>query len=155
MNGTFDVDLDSIPDETHPDWQGRLAWDSVLLRNGVTGSPAIFPGVEATLCVSEFDMGSCLPPEDSTHWVPTMHYEYYAPGIFDVLTDVGQRYPGLPLVVTESGLATNRRAEHIVRTLERSISPGSRRDVRGYWSLMDNFEWSEGYWPRFGLYHGL
>jgi len=27
-------------------------------------------------------------------------------------------------------------------------------DIRGYyhWSLLDNFEWIKGFWPRFGLY---
>jgi beta-glucosidase len=26
-------------------------------------------------------------------------------------------------------------------------------DIRGYfyWSLLDNYEWSEGFWPKFGL----
>ena len=60
--------------------------------------------------------------------------------------------------MTESGLATEngaRRAEHVVRSLEqihRALDEGV--DVRGYyhWSLMDNFEWSLGFVPRFGLY---
>jgi beta-glucosidase len=88
-----------------------------------------------------------------------MKYEYYPPGLYQTLADFGKRWPDLPLIVTESGIATEigeRRAENVVRALEQIMRARSEGiDVRGYyhWSLYDNFEWAEGYEPRFGLYH--
>lgn len=158
--GRFDRDLDGTFDEEHPDWAGKLDWLGVqyYFRAGVTATPALLPGVRATVCMAGLDAGACIPPADPTHWVPAMGYEYWEPGLYEVLVDFARRWPDLPLTVTEAGIATEvgrRRAEHVVRTLEqiaRARAEGA--DVRGYyhWSLIDNFEWAEGYTPRFGLY---
>jgi beta-glucosidase len=160
LHGGFDADLDQIREEEHPDWTGKLDWLGVQYysRQGVSATPQIIPVLDLMVCFGDFDFGSCVPPADSTHFVPAMNYEYYEPGIYNILKDLSERWPGLPMTVTESGLATEngvRRAEHIVRSLEqihRALDEGA--DVRGYfhWSLMDNFEWAEGFVPRFGLY---
>jgi beta-glucosidase len=63
----------------------------------------------------------------------------------------------LPIYITENGLADSsdrQRKDFITRSLAAvhgSIDNGA--DVRGYfhWSLLDNFEWDKGFWPRFGL----
>jgi beta-glucosidase len=65
---------------------------------------------------------------------------------------------GLPIVVTENGIAdgADRFRGAFIReslaSLDRARAGG--RDVRGYihWTLMDNFEWSDGREGRFGLY---
>lgn len=161
LHGRFDADLDGIGEEEHPSWQRKLDWLGVqyYARIGVTSTPALFTALQLTPCfLPVADFGACVEPEDPTHWVPTMRYEFYEPGLYDVLREFADRWPTLPMTVTESGLATNvgrRRAEHVVRNLEqiwRAREDGV--DVRGYyhWSLLDNFEWAEGYEPRFGLY---
>lgn len=63
----------------------------------------------------------------------------------------------VPIYIDENGIIDARdayRSEFITRTvqaLHRCIQDGA--DVRGYfhWSLLDNFEWSEGFWPKMGL----
>jgi beta-glucosidase len=63
----------------------------------------------------------------------------------------------LPILITENGIADpedKARGRFITSHLTqiaKSIENGA--DVRGYyhWSLLDNFEWMEGYAPRFGL----
>lgn len=62
---------------------------------------------------------------------------------------------GVPLIVTENGLADG--DDHLrLRFLERHVAAieSSGVDVAGYfhWSLIDNYEWLDGYGPKFGLH---
>ena len=65
---------------------------------------------------------------------------------------------GLPVLVTENGLADgddSRRPEFLRAHVEALLDAGrSGVEVAGYlhWSLVDNFEWLDGYGPKFGLY---
>ena len=76
-------------------------------------------------------------------------------GFTNVLLDM-RRYKK-PMYITENGIADAHdvnRAEFIrshLRAIETAQKQGA--DVRGYlhWSLIDNFEWADGFTPRFGL----
>ncbi|WP_280402657.1 glycoside hydrolase family 1 protein [Nocardia carnea] len=82
-------------------------------------------------------------------------YEYYPQALEPVLRRAATA--GLPLFVTENGIATaddDRRVAFIETALDgvgRALADGV--DIRGYfyWSALDNFEWMLGYTPRFGL----
>ena len=84
-----------------------------------------------------------------------MGWEIYPKGLYRVLSDVKQFQ--LPVYITENGVADMRdafRADFIldhVSEIKHAMIEGV--DVRGYfyWSLLDNFEWDKGFWPRFGL----
>lgn len=81
----------------------------------------------------------------------------------ELLVDFHKRYGDRlpPVVITENGcsyegLDDQDRITYLdghLRALHRALDQGV--DVRGYfvWSLLDNFEWAEGYARRFGLVH--
>jgi beta-glucosidase len=83
-------------------------------------------------------------------------------GLRDLLVGLRDRYGDAlpPVFITENGCSTadvlddTARIEYLdghLRALRQAITDGV--DVRGYfaWSLLDNFEWAEGYSQRFGL----
>jgi len=82
-------------------------------------------------------------------------WEIYPEGLYHVLRDL--KSYNLPIYITENGVADARdslRAEFIrdhIAKMNRARAEGV--DVRGYfhWSLLDNFEWADGFGPRFGL----
>lgn len=88
--------------------------------------------------------------------VSDLGWEVHPAGLGELLRDWGLR-SGVPVYVTENGIADASDAQrrpfltrHLAQVAE-AMSAGV--DVRGYfhWSLLDNFEWAEGYAPRFGL----
>ncbi len=79
-------------------------------------------------------------------------------GLYPLLRRTWIRYRK-PIIVTENGLADRHDQwrqwwlEQSIVAMERAMSEGVQ--IQGYmhWSLMDNFEWSTGWWPEFGLIH--
>jgi len=111
---------------------------------------------------------------EHVHTVPrglpttAMGWEELPEGLFRLLNRLHAEYPRLPIHITENGAAYDdvadaagfvedharrRYFEQHLRAVEVAIGAGV--DVRGYfaWSLLDNFEWAEGYGKRFGVAH--
>ncbi len=98
-----------------------------------------------------------FPPRDLP--LTDSGWEVNADGLTSLLVSLAGR--GVPLYVTENGAAypgieDDDRVAFLdghVRAVLRAVEQGV--DVRGYfcWSLLDNFEWAEGYAKRFGLVH--
>lgn len=86
------------------------------------------------------DLGWDMSPENLQFALERLHDKY-----------------ALPIIITENGLADARdegRQWWLTQTLiamQKAIDSGVRLDGYLHWSLLDNFEWDKGKWPRFGL----
>ncbi|MDG4796844.1 GH1 family beta-glucosidase [Micromonospora sp. WMMD1082] len=100
---------------------------------------------------------------------PTSEAEWqqiYPDGMYDILTRVTRDYGPIPLTVTENGLPTpdvlaadgtvddagrvSFLRDHLAAA-HRAVTDGVPLESFHVWSLLDNFEWAEGYDQRWGL----
>ena len=103
------------------------------------------------------------------HAVTETGWEMYAPALTRILLWVKERYPAIPLYITENGTAVYDPPHTLDGVMEDPLRVWYYRehlkaahtaikhgvDLRGYfaWSLLDNYEWSLGYSKRFGIVH--
>ncbi len=101
------------------------------------------------------ELGKRLPPEqpDTTQ----LGQEVYPQALGNTIRRAWQRTGGTPILVTESGIATafdEKRIRYIdaaMREVLACLAAGIEVRSYLYWSLLDNFEWSLGYGPTFGM----
>jgi beta-glucosidase len=97
-----------------------------------------------------------LGPEDGVE-TTIMGYEFWPEALEATIRRAWDVTNQTPILVTENGIAATddtRRVEYVQRALNGVLAClADGIDVRGYtyWSLLDNFEWSSGYGPTFGL----
>ena len=125
------------------DWIGVNYYTQWLIRYNLQS------GVHAEWVVPD------LPKDDSGGAI-------YPAGLERILRQTADHFPGIPLILSENGLADGKdthRPQFIrdhLASLDGAVfgsKQGPALDVRGYyhWSLMDNFEWTSGYKYQFGL----
>ncbi len=93
-------------------------------------------------------------------------WEIYPPGIYDLLMRLKNEYKVQNIYITENGCSygdgpnsegkinDKRRIEYYhshLTELKRAIEDGAPCNGYFAWSLMDNFEWAQGFSQRFGL----
>ena len=100
-------------------------------------------------------------PRDSNELKSELGWALYPHGFFYILQTAHQRYQR-PIYILENGIdcraLDDTLRQHFLVTHLREVWNAihhAKADVRGYfhWSLLDNFEWAEGFGPRFGLLH--
>lgn len=112
-------------------------------------------GVQGYLRTFVDPQGNPLPVPEGAETTLT-GWEYFPPAIGIGIRNAWERTGGVPVVVTENGIATQDDARRIDYTHDALVGVHDAMadgiDVRGYlhWSALDNYEWGS-YAPTFGL----
>jgi beta-glucosidase len=145
-----------VPDEQVPGLGGNDDFVGVQYYTKFIADPSALSEV-STGAPSEGPVGpgSLRRGAGTDDRVTQMGWVWHPEGLGKVIDEAAEI--GLPVYVTENGIATDddeERIEYIGLHLGQVAAAIERgADVQGYfyWSYLDNFEWNEGYRPKFGL----
>ncbi|QFU23397.1 beta-glucosidase [Shewanella eurypsychrophilus] len=159
MDGAYPDLLEALPTDVRPDiHDGDL---------DIISHPLDFLGVNyytrLIYKANEQNIFEEVPNDDATH--TDMGWEVYPKGLTELLISLNTLYKLPPVYITENGAAiADKLKDGEVKDLDRvnyyqdhlravNVAIEQGVDIRGYfaWSLMDNFEWAEGYLKRFGI----
>jgi beta-galactosidase len=166
-NGWLDENLNGLKDEgetkkylaNRVDWIGVNYYSRTVVKSGLAILARLFAGLPYMPDIVKDYGDACKPNNFSADNRPTSDFgwEIYPEGLVDALKLVSKY--GRPMYVTENGIADSQdklRPQFItahLRELQKAINE-QRLDIRGYfhWSMIDNYEWADGFKKRFGLY---
>ncbi|MDF7774805.1 family 1 glycosylhydrolase [Sphingomonas sp. AOB5] len=155
--GDFPVGVTLTTQAVEPFGEGSVAariegelygswWDAVNASD--------FVGVQ-TYTRMRVDANGLMPPPQGAE-LTAAGYEYYPQALGHTIR-LAARKTNKPIYVTESGIGTDDDSRRIawldasMAELERCMADGIKVHSYIYWSLLDNFEWTQGYGQRFGL----
>lgn len=131
------------------DFFAQNIYEGRTVRRAENGSVEELP---AALGSPRTQMGWEITPVNM-YWAPRLLYRRYGKKVY--ITENGISCPDY--VFSDGKVHDSYRTEYLrsyLRELRRAANDGET-EVAGYfhWSLLDNFEWAEGYKQRFGLVH--
>jgi len=158
FDGKYPEIMQQLPENCHPEIHPE---DMKIISH-----PVDFLGVNfytrAVYQASDADYFEELP---ATGKLTDIGWEVYPQAFSQLLISLNERYDLPPVYITENGAAIDDKIvnnevidqdrvdyyqQHLL-AVNQAIESGV--DIQGYfaWSLMDNFEWAEGYLKRFGI----
>jgi beta-glucosidase len=163
-----------LPAHLQNDLLGIQAGDDAIMR-----APLDFIGLNyyAPWVVQDAPQGNGVPGLNTqgrwatmlgAHPKTDIGWDIYPQGFYDILVRMARETGNLPIEITENGASFNTgpdaqgkthdasRIDYLrdhLQAMARAIEDGVPVRAFHYWSLLDNFEWAEGYSQRFGIVH--
>ena len=159
--------LGSYPDDAIGRTGGMLGADrptfDALVLDGdlaITSAPTDFLAIQYYgVTGAGFDGQQVgIYPTSNASW-----QQIHAEGLYELLVRLKNEYPATPIIITENGMPDETAEvtvddpyrvsylrDHFVQA-SRAIADGVPLEAHYVWSLLDNFEWAEGYDQRWGI----